>query len=60
MNVYGLELKDVKNIIFINFTRCVARVQVEDDIKQIKFETKKLNGNKICFTITEGHQYCQI
>ena len=54
-----MELKDVKNLYFVNFTNNTARVEVEDELRSIKFNPTKV-GNKVTFEIVKGEEYCQV
>lgn len=53
-----IELKNVINIRFINFTRGFARVNINGELKQIRFKTIKNEFDKIKFIVTKGIEYC--
>lgn len=53
-----IELKDVVNVVFTNFARGFARVEIDGKIKQIRFTTTKDSNGKIKFEVYKGMEYC--
>ena len=55
-----IELKNVINVVFTNFARGFARVEIDGKIKQIRFATIKNDSGKIKFIVTKGIEHCVV
>jgi hypothetical protein len=53
-----IELRNVINIQYINFARNFARVNINDELKQIRFKSTKDEFGKIKLIVTKGIEHC--